>query len=129
MGIVPRDRGQGKGVGPPRLLPRHLADLRRSGLSDAQIEACGFYSESDPAAVAWPGRRVYIAFDSDLTDKPDVRRAEWHLSEALRAAGADVRAVRLPPGPGGEKAGLDDFLLARGPDALRERIATAGPVP
>jgi hypothetical protein len=35
-----------------RLLPRHLEDLRRSGLSEEQIAACGFYSCSDPARVA-----------------------------------------------------------------------------
>ena len=36
----------------PTLLPQHLADLRRSGLTDDQVRRCGFYSESDPAAVA-----------------------------------------------------------------------------
>ena len=30
----------------------HRADLLASGLSDKQIHACGFYTESDPAAVA-----------------------------------------------------------------------------
>jgi putative DNA primase/helicase len=35
----------------PRLLPRHLQDLRRSGLSDAQIKASGFFSERDPRRV------------------------------------------------------------------------------
>lgn len=35
-----------------KLLPHHLADLRLSGLSDETIAACGFYSESDPEAVA-----------------------------------------------------------------------------
>jgi putative DNA primase/helicase len=29
-----------------------LADLRASGLSDAQISACGFYTETDPAKVS-----------------------------------------------------------------------------
>jgi len=82
----------------------------------------------DLAAVAWAGRRVYLVYDSDLADKPEVRLAEWHLAEALAAAGADVRAVRLPPGPGGAKAGLDDFLLARGTDALRLVMDLARPV-
>lgn len=34
------------------LLPDHRADLRASGLSDDQIRDCGFYTETDPAAVA-----------------------------------------------------------------------------
>src|SRR5689334_2892835 len=35
----------------PALLPQHLADLRASGLSDAQIAASGFYSLQLPEAV------------------------------------------------------------------------------
>jgi|GEM_PF-5273166 len=34
------------------LLPQHLADLRRSGLSDEHILSCGFRSSSDPAQIA-----------------------------------------------------------------------------
>lgn len=82
----------------------------------------------DLAAVAWAGRRVYVVYDSDAADKPEVRWAEWHLAEALRAAGADVRVVRLPPGSDGAKVGLDDFLLAHGAAALRALLAGAGPV-
>ncbi|AWM39109.1 hypothetical protein GobsT_26150 [Gemmata obscuriglobus] len=36
----------------PGLLPQHRADLHASGLTDGQIAACGFYSESDPEVVA-----------------------------------------------------------------------------
>ena len=35
-----------------RLTPRHLADLRASGLSDSTITACGFFSIRTPAAIA-----------------------------------------------------------------------------
>jgi hypothetical protein len=34
-----------------RLLPRHLEDLRRSGLSDATIAACHFYTLEAPGSV------------------------------------------------------------------------------
>ncbi|MBN2475849.1 MAG: DUF3854 domain-containing protein [Pirellulales bacterium] len=34
-----------------QLLPHHLDDLRRSGLSDATIAACGFHSECDHARI------------------------------------------------------------------------------
>jgi hypothetical protein len=34
-----------------RVTPRHLADLRASGLSDQQIAACGFYSLQAPASI------------------------------------------------------------------------------
>src|SRR5206468_3537951 len=34
-----------------RLLPQHLADLRKSGLSDEQIRWCGFHSLQAPARI------------------------------------------------------------------------------
>lgn len=79
----------------------------------------------DLAAVNWKRRTVVIAFDSDLQEKQEVQWAEWHLVEVLREAGADVRVIRLPGGAGGEKVGLDDFLVAHGPDALRKSIDSA----
>lgn len=48
--VTPEDAG-GKDDRPP-LLDRHAAELRASGLSDAQARAAGVYSETDPAAVA-----------------------------------------------------------------------------
>ncbi len=82
------------------------------------------------AAVAWQGRTVHLCFDSDAATNPHVGRAVWHLAEALRRRGATVRVVRLPagdPGPDGTpaKIGLDDFIVAHGPDAFRELIAAA----
>ncbi len=95
----PKDE-QGRGIGPRQLLP-------------------------DLAAVTWTGRRVPIVFDSDLVEKQEVQWAEWHLAEVLRAMGADVRVIRLPGGADGAKIGLDDYLIANGPDALRTLIEGA----
>lgn len=96
--VVKREKdAQGRGVGPRRLIP-------------------------DLAAVAWKGRRVVIAFDSDIRAKPEVHWAEWHLADTLRAEGADVRVIRLPDGPDGAKTGLDDYLLANPAGSLRELI-------
>jgi hypothetical protein len=85
----------------------------------------------DLAAAPWQGRPVYVAFDSDAAGNDKVRWAEWHLAEALRGQGADVRVVRLPGGKaadgGPAKAGLDDYLVAHGPDALESLLAQAGP--
>ncbi|MFO0847208.1 MAG: DUF3854 domain-containing protein [Gemmataceae bacterium] len=79
----------------------------------------------DLAAVTWTGRRVYIVFDSDATDNVNVQWAEWHMARALSAAGADVRVVRLPATADRAKQGLDDYLLAEGPDALRRLLEQA----
>jgi hypothetical protein len=47
MGKPPPERNGSNGP----LLPQHLADLRRSGLSDQQIAACRFHSLQAPASV------------------------------------------------------------------------------
>jgi hypothetical protein len=84
----------------------------------------------DLAGVAWKGRTVYVVYDSDAADKPELRWAEWHLAHTLAGQGATMKVVRLPggpPGPDGKagKVGLDDFLVAQGPDALRRLLASA----
>lgn len=57
-------------------------------------------------------RLAYIIFDSDAATNPDVSLAENILAEVLRRRGADVRIIRIPPGPNGAKQGADDFLVA-----------------
>jgi len=81
-------------------------------------------------SVAWKGRNVRIAFDSDAVDKKPVRDAETRLAAGLTALGAIVKVVRLPGGPAQqdgsrEKVGLDDFLVAHGPAALRKLLDAA----
>src|SRR5262249_51603981 len=80
----------------------------------------------DLESPPWQGRLVTILSDSDLADKSTVQWAAYHLALALQAQGAIVRVARIPHGPGGAKWGADDFLLARGADALRELLAVAG---
>jgi hypothetical protein len=84
----------------------------------------------DLAGIAWRGRSVKICFDSDAVTNPNVRDAESHLAEALQKQGAAVLVVRLPPGPSDAKGkpgkvGLDDYLVAHGPDAFRRLLAAA----
>jgi hypothetical protein len=62
--------------------------------------------------VAWNGRDVYLAFDSDVMMKRQVRQALHRLSSALERRSARVHIVVLPSGPHGEKRGLDDMLAA-----------------
>jgi hypothetical protein len=86
----------------------------------------------DLASIGWEGRPVFLAFDSDLADNRNVAWAQWHLSEALAAAGAAVKVVRLPEGPPGPdgrplKVGLDDLLAnpKEGAEGLRVLLAAA----
>jgi hypothetical protein len=80
----------------------------------------------DLAAVAWEGRNVFIAYDSDAAQKEGVRWGEWNLAEALAAQGAVVKVVRLPADEPA-KVGLDDYLVAHGAEAFRRLLESAQP--
>jgi hypothetical protein len=75
--------------------------------------------------IDWDGRRVFIVFDSDAAENSNVRQAEAALAKTLQKLDADVRIVRLPAGANGDKVGLDDFLVAEGPDAFQKLLTSA----
>jgi hypothetical protein len=58
-------------------------------------------------------RQVFIAFDSDVMTKPEVKGARDRLTVFLRKRGATVFPVYIPNGPNGEKRGLDDHIAAQ----------------
>jgi hypothetical protein len=61
--------------------------------------------------VALNGRRVILAFDSDVTRKREVRAALAALAGYLVSKGASVEYLHLPDDDPG-KTGMDDFLAA-----------------
>jgi hypothetical protein len=62
--------------------------------------------------VAFNGRVVYVAFDSDVMTKAPVRQAIVRLAGLIERRGGFVHIVVLPSGPRGEKQGLDDLIAA-----------------
>jgi hypothetical protein len=125
--------------------------ITEGALKALMAQQCGFPAVSVPGVAGWSsrtsdgkrelrggltamklsGRTVLIVFDSDAATKPQVKREAYELQQALKAKCARVKWVPLPPKPDGSKMGLDDFLCdpAHGPEALRELIASADPVP
>lgn len=80
----------------------------------------------------WEGRTVYIIFDSNRETKTSVRSAERRLARCLEKAGAQVFIVELPHNdketdPKKKEWGPDDFIAAKGKDALSLLIETARP--
>ena len=71
--------------------------------------------------IEWKQRTVFIAYDFDASTKPEVMLAEQALANHLIQRGAIVMKVSLPQ-LGNEKTGLDDFIVARGIDALRQLL-------
>ena len=82
----------------------------------ACVAVAGVYGwrADDPFWTAVPlrGRPVYVAFDSDQATNQNVQAAAVRLDNTLRQHGAVPTVLCLPPGTGGEKQGLDDFLAA-----------------
>ena len=68
--------------------------------------------------VAWSGRLVLLAWDSDTDQKPDVLAALRALTLELTTRGAKVERIKIPPADGGGKVGLDDYLVAHGAKAF-----------
>jgi hypothetical protein len=62
--------------------------------------------------IALNARDAYLAFDSDTIQKEQVWEALSRLRGFLRQRKAEVRVINLPPGEGGSKTGLDDFIAA-----------------
>lgn len=73
----------------------------------------------------WDHRDVYVCFDSDAALNPNILAAEARLVDELqRKRGARCYLVRLPQ-DGDAKVGLDDYLLAHGPQGLISLLQTA----
>ncbi|MDQ3754021.1 MAG: DUF3854 domain-containing protein [Acidobacteriota bacterium] len=76
--------------------------------------------------IALKGRDVRIVFDSDVMQKPEVRKALDRLTEHLRRKGAHVSPVYLPGGRE-SKIGIDDYLLTHGVDELEALVDAPRP--
>src|SRR5262249_32648583 len=63
-------------------------------------------------SIALNGRQVFIVFDSDAMQKPEVHQALKRLNAFLESRQAQVTVLYLPPGERGEKVGVDDYLAA-----------------
>ena len=60
------------------------------------------------------GEKYSICFDSDIFMNPLVQIAADRIARLLQGRGAEVFITLLPPGPNGEKVGLDDFFVNGG---------------
>ena len=91
-----------------------LCSVNISGVFNwrATNEYGGKTALADWENVALNGRRVYLAFDSDVTTKPQVRTALLRLKAFLESRTANVLIILLPQGDGDNKTGLDDYLAA-----------------
>ena len=85
---------------------------------------------NDLRLIPLKDRTVFIVFDSDVMQKPQVWKALQTLTDLLSRKGAKAYWIQLPAQPG-QKVGVDDYLvqghpladllaLARGPELERK---------
>lgn len=79
------------------------------------------------SALAQPERSIVLAFDREekASTRKKVEQAAATTRWLLQRAGADASIATLPAIPGCAKAGLDDVVVALGPDALEKAVAAA----
>jgi hypothetical protein len=69
------------------------------------------------AQASWGGKRINLLYDSDITPGHKSYDAFPRLAEQLYRRGVEeVRILSLPSVAQGQKTGLDEFILARGPE-------------
>jgi len=76
-------------------------------------------------ALKFKYRNCYIVFDSDITEKHNVRHAELRLAVELLNRGSIPLSVRLPNEDDGGKNGLDDFLVRYGKEEFNKLVIQA----
>lgn len=89
-------------------------------------DGVGFLPELE--AIPWERRKVFLAFDSDFRTNPMVLAAMGALADMLYDRGALPFVAPLPELGEGKKTGLDDFLIARGPERFRDALNEAQPL-
>lgn len=72
----------------------------------------------DFGLFVWKGRVVVLLVDSDAAEKVEPRRSIQRQADYLTSLGAEVRVVIIPTLDGATKTDVNDFVAARGVDAL-----------
>lgn len=68
--------------------------------------------------ITWVEREVTLYFDSDIWHRPDLLNAVYALGKELEERGARVSVTIIEQQQGMDKAGIDDFLVAKGSEGL-----------
>lgn len=102
-----------------------LACVGLGGVSSWRSARMGVALLPELDAVPWRERHVFVVFDSDASTNHQVMAALRGLCAELSQRGALPFVAKLPDVPGLDKTGLDDLVVARGPDALRPVFESA----
>ena len=75
------------------------------------------------AQVDWSGKKINLLYDSDIVPGHKAYDAFPRLAEQLYRLGTEeVRVLTLPPVVKDGKTGLDDFIIAKGPEQALQAL-------
>lgn len=81
------------------------------------------------SAIDFKGRDCFVCFDSDQATNDNVQTAIRTIAHmAISAGAASCQNVIPPPSEGGQKRGIDDFLVDEGPEATLDLFTFASKV-
>jgi hypothetical protein len=95
------------------------------GVWNFRMSAEGIFFLPALEDIDWRQRNVYICFDSDYAENPNICAAMNKLGEELQERGALSKVLTLPDVVDGGKTGLDDFFLERDTDEFDELLEQA----
>jgi hypothetical protein len=75
----------------------------------------------------WKDRQVYVVYDNDLKNNPDVLDAQHRLSQVLLAEGRASLYIAIPASA--QKMGVDDFIVKHGAKEFIDLFDKAEPFP
>jgi hypothetical protein len=116
----------------PRFLPLAVPGVwswkgtvgKERGPRGERLDVKGVIPDFD--RVAWTGRKVIIAFDSDVRTNDKVRAARLELARHLiHERGAEVHFIEIPETAGDGKTGIDDLLASAGPEKVLKLVQRA----
>lgn len=84
------------------------------GVSSWRSKRLGWHFLPELEQFDWSGRKVTICYDSDAATNAQVAAESARLCRTLRERGALAGVATLPALKDGVKAGLDDFIIAKG---------------
>lgn len=81
----------------------------------------------DLERLLWKGRKVTIAFDSNVRENGSVQAVRWEFTRELRARGAVAHWLIWPGDTPDEVNGVDDLLALWGPDRVLNLLEKSRP--
>ena len=106
----------------------NFSTIGLGGVHNFRAAKDGIFWLKELEQIKWARRSVFIVYDSDYVDNPNVCQAINLLGEELQERGAITKLISLPDVYQDKKTGLDDFLVERSEEKFIDLMSEAEPL-